>query len=110
MIIGKAEEDPVAAHKRQQAIKEVAADNVLKSGNKDLKYLDSFFEMFQWKVARSHADFFIFETFRRNCPPLVVKSAILKMNKDKKQWLTKTLAWDGCFDCFAQILEKKKHL
>ena len=40
--------------------------------------------MFQWKVARSHADFFIFETFRRNCPPLVVKSAILKMNKDKK--------------------------
>ena len=30
MIIGKAEEDPIAAHKRQQAIKEVAADNVLK--------------------------------------------------------------------------------
>ena len=44
MIIGKAEEDPIAAHKRQQAIKEVAADNVSKSGNKDLKYLDSFFE------------------------------------------------------------------
>ena len=30
VIIGKAEEDPIAAHKRQQAIKEVTADNVLK--------------------------------------------------------------------------------
>jgi len=36
------------------------------------------------KVASSHADFFVFESFRRNCPALVVKSAILKL-KNKKQ-------------------------
>ena len=41
-------------------------------------------EIFELKVASSHADFFIFETFRRNCPALVVKSAILKL-KNKNQ-------------------------
>ena len=34
------------------------------------------------KVARSHADFFIFETFRRNCPALDVKHAILRLKNN----------------------------
>ena len=36
------------------------------------------------KVARSHADFFIFETFRRNCPALDVKHAILRLKNNSE--------------------------
>jgi len=36
------------------------------------------------QVARSHADFFIFETFRRNCPALDVKHAILRLKNNSE--------------------------
>ena len=89
-------EAKVEAKTRRQAIKKV------KEQSKSWKYFiylewDSIwniliFGIFGLKVASSHADFFVFESFRRNCPALVVKSAILKL-KNKKQWLTKRLFW-----------------
>ena len=121
VISGKAEKGSEEAKKRQQAIKKVAGNicnicipffwniwNIWNEAGKlnsnHLKY--SLFEISLLKVASSHADFFVFESFRRNCSALVVKSAILKL-KNKNQWLflnwrTKKLTGQMCFFSIAK--------
>ena len=74
MLSSKADEGTVEAKKRRQAIKKVKIFEI-----------SEVLGIFALKVASNHADFFVFESFRRNCPALVVKSAILKL-KNKNQW------------------------